>query len=211
LFNKKNKQKLPPNFNLIIVNNKIAIFASGTGSNALKIIKHFRNKDLAEVALVLSNNAGAAVLQKAKEADIPALTFSKKELLRSSLLLKELQDKEINWIILAGFLLKIPEYLIERYPHRIINIHPALLPKYGGKGMYGSRVHQAVIAAGEKESGITIHYIDKHYDKGEIILQKKCAVSQEDDAESLAQKVQQLEHKWFPLAIEKIIKENIGK
>ena len=211
MFNKKNKQKLPPNFNLIIVNNKIAIFASGTGSNALKIIKHFRNKDLAEVALVLSNNAGAAVLQKAKEADIPALTFSKKELLRSSLLLKELQDKEINWIILAGFLLKIPEYLIERYPHRIINIHPALLPKYGGKGMYGSRVHQAVIAAGEKESGITIHYIDKHYDKGEIILQKKCAVSQEDDAESLAQKVQQLEHKWFPLAIEKIIKENIGK
>src|SRR5699024_1989477 len=173
LFNKKNKQKLPPNFNLIIVNNKIAIFASGTGSNALKIIKHFRNKDFAEVALVLSNNSGAAVLQKAKEADIPALTFSKKELVRGNLLFKELQDKEINWIILAGFLLKIPEYLIQRYPHRIINIHPALLPKYGGKGMYGSRVHQAVIAAGEKESGITIHYIDKHYDKGEIILQKK--------------------------------------
>lgn len=120
-------------------------------------------------------------------------------------IIEELEKKQIDLLVLAGFLKKIPDYLIRHYPNKIINIHPALLPKYGGKGMYGAHVHEAVLAANEKESGITIHYVNEHYDEGKIILQKKCSVSPNEDVESLAQKVHELEHKWYPLAIERIL------
>ncbi len=189
----------------------IAIFASGRGSNAQKIISYFKRSNTATVALILSNKKEAGVLQIATEENIPILVVSKKELHNPAVLLPQLIEKKIDFIVLAGFLLMIPEFLIRQYPGRIINIHPALLPKYGGKGMYGHRVHEAVISDGEKKSGITIHYINENYDEGEIILQKECPVLPEDDAKSLAQKVQLLEHQWFPVTIEKIIQKNSGK
>lgn len=186
---------------------KIAIFASGKGSNAQKIITHFKNSELARVALVIANKPKAGVLQIAEKEHIPTLIFNKADMSRQDFLLSQLKERDIDLLVLAGFLWKIPGYLIARYPDCIINIHPALLPKYGGKGMYGAHVHAAVLAAGEKESGITIHYVNEHYDEGKIILQKKCPVSATDNVESLAQKVQQLEHYWFPLAIEKVFRQ----
>ncbi len=187
----------------------IAIFASGTGTNAQRLISHFKTSDLASVALVVSNKKSAGVLRIAEAEHIPTLVINKEMLYDPSFLLLHLSRKKIDLIVLAGFLLKIPQFLIRQYPDKIINIHPALLPKYGGRGMYGHHVHAAVIDHGEIESGITIHFINENYDEGKIILQKKCAVRPEDDAKSLAQKVQQLEHRWFPVAVEKIIRENL--
>jgi phosphoribosylglycinamide formyltransferase-1 len=186
----------------------LAILASGAGSNAQKIIDQFRESSLAKVSLIICNKPEAGVLQIAVREHIPSLLISRHSLYETDEVLTRLKLLHVHWIVLAGFLWKVPEKLIAAFPRRIINIHPALLPKYGGKGMYGMRVHEAVIAHGEKESGITIHYINEQYDEGEMILQKTCSVSPEDTPESLAQKVHQLEYAWYPQTIEKLIREN---
>lgn len=188
-------------------NKNIAIFASGTGSNALKIIEHFRNSEVANVVLIVSNNPEAGVLQIAEEKKIPSLIIERKRFYEDGYR-EELKKYNIDLIVLAGFLLKIPAVLIQSYPNKIINIHPALLPKFGGKGMYGSKVHEAVINAKEKESGITIHYVDEIYDHGKIIFQAKCSVEENDTAKSLAKKIHALEHSFYPSIIEKVLKEN---
>ena len=190
---------------------RVAIFASGTGSNAEKIITSSpallqREKGEAkskakvdwEVALIVCNKPGAGVLSIAEEHNIPTLLIEKERFFNGDNYLPELQKHKINFIVLAGFLWKIPVTLIQAYPKKIINIHPALLPKYGGTGMYGSKVHEAVIAAGEKESGITIHYVDELYDHGEIIFQATCILAIDETAETLAQKIHILEHTHYP-------------
>lgn len=184
---------------------KIAIFASGAGSNAQKIIDHFKDHLSIKIALIVCNKPGAGVLAIAEKENIPYLIIEKEQFFRGNAYVDELKTAGIGFIVLAGFLWKIPVRLIEAFPHKIINIHPALLPKYGGKGMYGSFVHEAVIAAGEKETGITIHYVDEEYDHGNIILQVTCTVDQGDTASSVAQKVHKLEHAHFPEVIENIL------
>jgi phosphoribosylglycinamide formyltransferase-1 len=183
----------------------IAIFASGTGSNAQKIIDHFRNSSKIKVSLIVCNKPGAGIMQIAENENIPALLVEKERFFRGDSYVPELKEKEIEFIVLAGFLWKIPDRLIEEYHQKIINIHPALLPKYGGKGMYGRLVHEAVLASGDEESGITIHYVDEVYDHGQIILQAKTKVFVDDTPESLAKRVQQLEHTHYPLVIEDLI------
>lgn len=184
---------------------RIAIFASGAGSNAQKIIDHFRNHTNIRVSLIVCNNPKAGVLQIAAKENIPSLLIDKKTFLAEDIYIKELQDERIDLIVLAGFLWKVPVALIKAFPEKIINIHPALLPKFGGKGMYGNAVHHAVIAAGEKESGITIHYVDELYDHGKIIFQAKCPVLPADTAQSLAQRIHMLEHEHYPKTIERLI------
>lgn len=186
---------------------KIAIFASGSGSNAENIIRHFASNNQISVDSVFCNVPDAYVLTRAQKYHIPTFVFDKKELVDPDRLLKRLQERQIDFIVLAGFLWLMPPHITNAYTRRIINIHPALLPNYGGKGMYGMKVHEAVIAAGEKESGITIHYIDEHYDKGTVIFQARCDISQADDPESLAQKIHALEYEYFP----KVIEETINK
>lgn len=185
----------------------IAIFASGTGSNAQKIIDHLRNSTKGKVALIVCNKPGAGVLQIAANEGIPSVIIEKEEFFRGDAYVKLLQEKNIDLIVLAGFLWKIPANLVQAFPDKIINIHPALLPKYGGKGMYGHFVHEAVIAAGEKESGITIHFVNEKYDDGAPILQERCEITAEDTPETLAQKVQVLEHQWFPLIVERLLEK----
>jgi formyltetrahydrofolate-dependent phosphoribosylglycinamide formyltransferase len=184
----------------------IAIFASGAGSNAQRIIDHFRNSPSVKIALIVCNKKKAGVLQIAEKENIPSLVIEKEKFFSGSGYLDELASREIGFIVLAGFLWKVPEALIRAFPKRIINIHPALLPGYGGQGMYGSRVHEAVIRAQEKESGITIHYVDEHYDKGDIILQVKCPVLDNDTSESLAHRVHELEYANYPVVIEDLVK-----
>ncbi|MGH2645496.1 MAG: phosphoribosylglycinamide formyltransferase, partial [Chitinophagaceae bacterium] len=167
----------------------LVIFASGAGSNTQKIIDHFKNSTLATVSLIISNKPEAGVLQIACHEKIPSMIINRHSFYQSRKIVDELLRLPAGLIVLAGFLWKVPEYLIEAFPCRIINIHPALLPKHGGKGMYGMYVHKAVIASGEKESGITIHYVNEKYDEGEMILQKACPVAANDTPESLAQKV----------------------
>lgn len=188
---------------------RIAIFASGAGSNARQIIRHFAKHDKIEVALIVCNKPGAGVLAIAEENKVNTLLINREEFITGDGYVMELKNAGIDFIVLAGFLWKIPDALIQAYPNRIINIHPALLPKYGGKGMYGSRVHEAVIAAGEKESGITIHYVDGHYDNGDIIMQATCPIEPGDSPEMLAAKVHQLEHRHYPEVVEKLLTENI--
>lgn len=183
----------------------IAIFASGTGSNAQKIIDHFKDNELIHIALVVSNKADAGVLNIAKAAHIPTIIIERNPFLKGDGYVNILQKYDIQWIILAGFLWKVPETLITAFPQKIINIHPALLPKYGGKGMYGHFVHEAVVANHEKESGITIHFIDEHYDHGAHIFQATCEILEQDSAEIVAKKVLALEHQYFPIIIEKTI------
>lgn len=184
---------------------RIAIFASGAGSNAQKIIDHFRDSDRINVSLVVCNKPGAGVLQIAAKEEIPSLVIEKEKFFRGNAYTDELQEAGIDFIILAGFLWKIPAALIRAYPGKIINIHPALLPAYGGKGMYGHHVHQAVIDHQEKESGITIHYVDEQYDHGDIIFQAKCPVLESDTADSLAGRIHQLEHQHYPAVIEQLL------
>lgn len=184
---------------------KIAIFASGSGSNAENIAKHFAGRDDIIVATVLSNKPDAFVIQRANKLQIEVRVFNKHEFYESCDILNYLKQIGIDWIVLAGFLWLIPEYMVNAYPDKIINIHPALLPKYGGKGMYGEKVHQTVIDNGERESGITIHIVNREYDKGKIIFQARCSVEPSDTAETLAGKVHQLEYKYFPEVIEKLI------
>lgn len=185
---------------------KLAIFGSGRGSNAEKIITYFTDNNTIEVALVASNIADAGILSIAAAHKIPQVHISKKDLQENTSIVIELLKKhEIDYIILAGFLLLIPEALIAQYENKIINIHPSLLPAYGGKGMYGNHVHEAVILNKETQSGITIHLVNKEYDKGEILFQAICPVEENDDAQSLAQKVHVLEHRYFPKVIEHYI------
>jgi len=183
----------------------IAIFASGAGSNALKIIDTFRNNPSIKIALIVCNNPAAGVLSIAAKENIPALLIEKKRFAAGDAYLEELNRYHIDFIVLAGFLWKVPSALISRYTDKIINIHPALLPKYGGKGMYGNKVHETVIAAGEKESGITIHYVDELYDHGNIILQASCSIDENDTAEILAQKIHALEHRHYPEVIARLL------
>ena len=183
----------------------LAIFASGTGSNAQKIIDYFNNHELIQIALIVTNKPTAGVLHIAKDASIPSLVIEKEHFMKGDGYVQLLQQAGIDWIILAGFLWKVPETLIKFFAHKIINIHPALLPKYGGKGMYGHFVHEAVIANHETESGITIHYIDEQYDHGAHIFQARCTILSNDTPESLSKKVQILEHQHFPPIIEKTI------
>lgn len=183
---------------------RLAILASGSGSNAEKIMEYFQNSSKAQIALVASNKADAFVLERAKRFEVPTFSFSKKDL-ETGILLEKLIQEKIDWVILAGFLLKIPHELIRAFPNRMVNIHPALLPKYGGKGMYGQHVHEAVKAAGDSETGITIHLVNEHYDEGKVIFQAATPVSSEDSPETIAQKVHILEHRYFPEVIASLI------
>jgi phosphoribosylglycinamide formyltransferase-1 len=180
----------------------IAIFASGAGSNAKKIIEYFKGHKKIKIALIVCNKPGAGVLKIAEEENISSLIIEKEKFFQGNAYINELKEKKIDFIVLAGFLWKIPSLLTKEYPERIVNIHPALLPKYGGKGMYGNFVHEAVIAAKEKESGITVHYVDDLYDHGKIIFQAKCEVEKNDTAETLAKKIHLLEHTYFAKVIE---------
>jgi phosphoribosylglycinamide formyltransferase-1 len=186
---------------------KIAIFASGSGSNAENIIQHFHHNEMVDISLILSNKVDAFVHERAKKFNISSFSFTKTEWLETDKVLHLLEENNINFIVLAGFLLKIPSNLLKKYPDKIINIHPALLPKYGGKGMYGHHVHEAVVANHEKESGITIHYINEHYDEGNIIFQASCPVSVNDTPDDVAAKIHELEGKYFPSIIETVLKE----
>jgi phosphoribosylglycinamide formyltransferase-1 len=191
------------------VKHRLAIFASGAGSNAARIMEHFRASNIADVVLVVCNKPGAGVLEIAKREGVPSILIEKERFFRGDAFLSELQEAHVSFLILAGFLWKIPEVLINAFPRKIVNIHPALLPAYGGKGMYGSFVHSAVIGAKEQRSGITIHYVDGHYDNGDIIFQKDCPVLPDDTVESLAEKIHQLEHEHFAPEIEKLLKMNV--
>jgi phosphoribosylglycinamide formyltransferase 1 len=184
---------------------KIAIFASGSGSNAENIAKHFSYKQEVEITTIISNKADAFVHQRAKHLGIESVTFSRKQFAETDEVANFLSERQIGFVVLAGFLLKVPDNLINSYPNRIVNIHPALLPKFGGKGMYGDHVHEAVVAAKEKESGITIHYINENYDEGDVIFQATCDVAATDTAHEVAEKVHALEYKYFPAIIEKVI------
>ncbi|MGV6860670.1 MAG: phosphoribosylglycinamide formyltransferase [Putridiphycobacter sp.] len=183
---------------------KIAIFASGGGSNAQAIIDYFRSNVEIEVALIVSNDTNAGVIDRAQKEEVPFYILQPDELEE-----EEFSDVllalEIDFVVLAGFLKKIPQDILEAYPNKIVNIHPALLPKYGGKGMYGMNVHKAVVNAGEKESGMTIHYVNENYDEGQIIEQHKVALEPSDSAEDCARKVLELEHQYFAPCIEKVL------
>ncbi len=183
---------------------RLAILASGSGSNAEKIMEYFQDSEKAAVALVASNKPDAYVLERARKFGVPTFTFTKKEM-DSGILLEELTQNQIDWVILAGFLLKIPEELIGEFPDRMVNIHPALLPKYGGKGMYGSHVHEAVKAAGDNETGITIHLVNARYDEGKIVFQTAVALTQTDTPDTIAEKVHALEHRHFPAVIDSLL------
>ena len=186
---------------------KIAIFASGSGSNAQRIMEHFKKSKVAEVCLVLTNNPEAYVLQRADNFEIPSHIFDKEEFYHSDQIVKLLKSLEVNLIVLAGFLWLIPENLLQAFPKRIINIHPSLLPLYGGKGMYGKRVHEAVLKNKEAESGITIHYVNEHFDEGEIIYQARFRIEPTDDLEMIIYKGQHLEHLHYPRIVENLLKK----
>jgi phosphoribosylglycinamide formyltransferase 1 len=183
----------------------IAVFASGSGTNAENIIQYFSNRNTAKVSLVLSNKRQALVLKRAEQLNIRTVFFEHKEFYVTGKVLRYLALYKIDFIVLAGFLWLVPESILEQYPGRIINIHPALLPRYGGKGMYGDAVHRAVIGNNDSESGITIHYVNKKYDDGDIIFQERCEVISSDTPESLAVKVHSLEYQYYPRIIEELV------
>lgn len=186
---------------------RIVILASGSGSNAENIIKHFKNSDIVSVEQVLSNKKDAFVLQRADGLKVSNMSFNRADFYNSDKIV-ELLKKNADYVILAGFLWKIPQNILEAFPNKIINIHPALLPKYGGKGMYGMHVHEAVVANSEKESGITIHYVNENYDEGAIIFQNSFEVVPTDTADDVAAKIHTLEYAHFPEVIEKVILQN---
>ena len=189
----------------------VAIFASGNGSNAENIANYFSDNNNISITLIVSNKSDAYVHERAKKLRIPSVSFNKIEFADGIKILKTLKDYKIDFIVLAGFLLKVPDSILESYPESIINIHPALLPKHGGKGMYGDRVHQAVKNAGDLETGITIHYINENYDEGDIIFQSFCDVLLEDTPDDIANKVHALEYEHYPKIIEKTIKNYFSK
>lgn len=184
---------------------RLAVFASGAGSNAKRLIDYFSgNKDIS-VALLVSNRKEAGALEIARKAGIPAISFTKEEFYNSSTVIEKLTTEKIDFIVLAGFLIKVPDNILKAYENKIINIHPALLPDFGGKGMYGLNVHKAVIESEKKESGITIHLVNEHYDEGRILFQAKCPVLENDTPEMLASRVQELEHKHFAEVVQNFI------
>jgi phosphoribosylglycinamide formyltransferase-1 len=195
---------------------RLAIFASGKGSNAREIIRFFHEAanlvsgHRVQVSLIVCNKPGAGVLKIAESAGIPTLLIEKEKFFRGSHYLEEFKTREINFIVLAGFLWKLPVELIRAYPDHILNIHPAILPKYGGKGMYGSAVHEAVIAAHESQSGITIHYVDEHYDHGKIFFQATCSLSPDETPETLAEKIHALEYRHFPEQIARWLESKLS-
>lgn len=184
---------------------KLALFASGNGTNVQQIAEYFKSNPHVEISLVLTNNPKARVLNRAKNLGLPSLIFSREDLYNSSKILNILKEKNIDLIVLAGFLWLIPNNLIRAYRDKIINIHPALLPEYGGKGMYGHHVHEAVIKNKEKKSGITIHYVNEKYDDGQIIFQATVEIDKQDTPGSLAEKIHLLEKKYFPKVIEEVL------
>lgn len=184
---------------------RVAIFVSGTGTNCENIIRYFAGSEVVNIALVVSNKADAPALEKARRLGVPTEVVSKSQLSDSSFMLSLLRERDIHFIVLAGFLLMIPDYLIAAYPRCIINLHPSLLPKFGGKGMYGHRVHEAVKAAGETETGMTVHYVTGECDGGEIIAQYKTAISPEDTPEDIAAKENLLEMRYYPLVIKQVL------
>ena len=181
---------------------KIALFASGDGSNVQRITEYFRNNQEVEITLLLTNNPKAGVLKRAATLGLNSLIFSREEMYQSSKIINILKSQEVNLIVLAGFLWLFPEYLITAFPNKIINLHPALLPKYGGKGMYGHHVHEAVIKNKETKSGITIHYVNNRYDEGQIIFQSSFKLADDETPESLAKKIHLQEYEHFPKVIE---------
>ncbi len=184
---------------------KLAIFASGAGSNAQQIINYFKGRNDIKVSLIVCNKPNAGVINIASNENISLLMIEKEVFFRGNAYLEELMSHHINFIVLAGFLWKIPELLVKAFPNKMVNIHPALLPKYGGKGMYGHFVHESVIANKETESGITIHYVNENFDEGNHIFQATCPVLPDDTADSLAARIHQLEHKHFPEVIESVL------
>ena len=189
----------------------IAVFASGAGSNALRLMEHFANHPVIKISLLVSNKAGAGALHHASNHGISTLIIEKERFFRGDTYLPELESAGIDFIVLAGFLWKIPPALIQAYPQRMVNLHPALLPKYGGKGMYGKHVHEAVIASGDEESGITIHFVDEQYDHGATIFQAMCPVATGETPDTLAAKIHQLEHKHLPAVVEDVVMESLGE
>ncbi|MDR2963165.1 MAG: phosphoribosylglycinamide formyltransferase [Bacteroidales bacterium] len=183
---------------------RLAIFASGSGSNAENLIRFFTDSST-HITRIFCNNPKAGVIERAKKFNIPVTIFSREDFYNSTNVLDQLVDDKTDAIILAGFLWLIPQNLIAQFPGRIINIHPALLPQYGGKGMYGSRVHEAVIANGESRSGITIHLVDEIYDNGTILFQAHCSITPEDTPETLAHKVHALEYEHFPKVVAEFV------
>lgn len=186
----------------------IVIFASGRGTNAAAIIDHFRNSDSVRIGLIVSNKADAGVLDIARREQIPAQVIDRTKF-NDEAFLQQIKELNPALIVLAGFLWKIPDAFIAAFRGKIVNIHPALLPEFGGKGMYGHHVHEAVLAAGRKESGITIHYVDEIYDNGDIIMQARCAVRPGDDASTLAERIHELEHFFFPKTLEFLLRKKI--
>ena len=189
------------------MNKNITIFASGEGTNAQSIIDYFKNSSSVKIALIVSNKADANVLIRAKKENITTLLLNKFDFFENDSTIQQLNNYKIDLIVLAGFLWMIPESLIKAFPNKIINIHPALLPKYGGKGMYGDRVHQAIVDADEEESGISIHFVNEHFDEGEIIHQSRFRIEPGDDLEMIKFKGQQLEHLHYPKVVEQLLKK----
>lgn len=190
---------------------RIAIFASGNGTNAENIMRFFRDEDKsAEVVLVVCNSAGAKVLERAAKFGVPSVVLPRKDFRNEAVMTELLEKYQVDFIVLAGFLLMIPDFLIARYPDRIVNIHPSLLPKYGGKGMYGHHVHEAVVAAGEKESGITIHYVNEDCDGGRIIFQARTDLQPTDTPDDVAAKIHILEQENFPRVIARTLKKHFN-
>ena len=188
---------------------KVAILVSGTGSNAVNIIEYFEKSSVAEVVLVISNKSDALAVGKAQNKGVKAVVFNNESFKKNGVVLNCLRSVAIDFIVLAGFLMRVPSDIIHAYPNKIVNLHPSLLPKYGGKGMYGMRVHSAVVEAQESESGISIHFVNEEYDEGAIIFQAKVSVEKGDSVKVLAQKVQQLEHRFFPKVIEQVINKSL--
>lgn len=187
----------------------LALFASGSGSNVENINNHFKNNAHIKISVVICNNPNAYVIERCKKLQLDCVLIDKERYKNPAFLLQIFEEKKIDYIILAGFLWLIPKYLVDAYPQKIVNIHPALLPKFGGKGMYGMHVHQAVANAKENETGISIHYVNEHYDEGNIIFQSKVEVLATDTPEMIAEKVHKLEYEHFPKVIEKVIEGKI--
>lgn len=188
----------------------LTIFASGNGSNAENIFNYFKNSDLVRIGLVITDNPKAFVIQRCRKFSVPCLVLSQRLLSDSDFMLGVLRDFRTNFIVLSGYIKLVPDYIVAAFDHRIVNIHPSLLPKHGGKGMYGMRVHQSVIDSGDKESGITVHFVDNFYDNGSAIFQAKVPVEPGDTPESLAEKVHALEYKYYPQVIEDTVKKVLG-
>jgi|SRR5690554_839312 len=190
---------------------RIVIFASGSGTNAENIITYFKNSSFVSVVLVLTNNPHAKVLDRAKDLEVSAMSFNRMAFSKTDNVLQLLKANKPDLIVLAGFLWKFPDFILNEFPNKVINIHPALLPKYGGKGMYGQYVHEAIVANKEVETGITIHYVNEHYDKGAIIFQTTCQVKSTESAQDVAVKIHELEMEYFPKVVEQLLKNQFSE